>query len=83
MVRSHAAAGAAITGNAYAAAKATGTAATETTEAAATASGRIAGTPHARLRADARVRDGRLQQEAGGGNNGAVDHGVFIVRIGR
>jgi hypothetical protein len=45
MVRSHAAAGAAITGNAYAAAKATGTAATETTEAAATASRRIAGTP--------------------------------------
>jgi hypothetical protein len=45
MVRSHAAAGSAITGNAYAAAKATGIAATETTEAAATASRRIAGTP--------------------------------------
>src|SRR6266446_5394185 len=56
MVRSHAAAGAAITGNAYAAAKATGT--------AATASGRIAGTPHA---PDARVRDGPLQQELAAG----------------
>ena len=60
MVRSHAAAGAAITGNAYAAAKATGTAATETTEAAATASRRIAGTPtHGSAFAQSRTKKNR------------------------
>jgi len=68
---------------AYAAAKATGTAATETTEAAPPPPAAIAGTPPRTATSRRASRVAAFSKRLAAGTNGAVDHGVFIVRIGR